>query len=602
MSDNHFLGGAFLIRQVEEGKIFIREDLNDEQKAIGQTTKDFFNTEVYAKSEEIEAQKDGVSPGLLKRAGDLGLLMVEVPENYGGLGMDKRTATVVSENSTIQGSFATSFMCHTGIGTLPILYFGTEAQKQKYLPKLASGEFIGAYALTEAGSGSDALGAKTKAVLSPDGKHYILNGSKMFITNGRWADVTTVFAKVDGDKFTAFIVEKDYPGFSFGAEEKKMGIKGSSTVVINLDDCKVPVENVLGEIGRGHKIAFNVLNIGRWKLGAGTVGGCKHVVRNMIKYTTERKQFGKALSEFGLIRKKIADSTIKTFVTDSMMYRVAGMYDNAIAAVDKSDKNYDTKCIEAIEEYAIEASISKVYGSEALWEIADHGVQALGGYGFIQEYPMEAALRDCRINRIYEGTNEINRLIIPGNILKRAMSGKFDLMNEIQKIVGELKTGYESYLKNSSTLDLFIARVNLAKKLAIYASGVAVQKYMNNIQNQQYLMEKMADLVIEVFAMDSALKRTLQLIEKVGLEKSLQAGSKNSIAIAVCQVYISETYEKLLGLTKLLLAEVANDNAEEFSKYKKALAKFDIFDPINATVQREMIATHAIAAGEYSLN
>jgi alkylation response protein AidB-like acyl-CoA dehydrogenase len=593
-------GGAFLLEPVEQGKIFIREDLTDEQIAFGKTTEDFFWGEVAAVNEDIEHQKDGVSVGLLKKAGELGLLMVEIPENYGGLGMDKRTATVVSEESVAQGSFSVSFMCHTGIGTLPILYFGNETQKQKYLPKLATGEYIGAYALTEAGSGSDALGAKTKAVLSPDGKHYVLNGSKMWITNGRWADVFTVFAKVDGEKFTAFIVEKTFPGFSHAAEEKKMGIKGSSTVVINFDNCLVPVENVLGEIGKGHKIAFNVLNIGRWKLGAAAIGGCKKVLKHMIPYVKERKQFGKAISEFGLIRKKVAEVSVKTYVTEALMYRVAGLYDDAIAALDKTDPQYDRKSIEAIENYAIEASIAKVYGSEALWFAADEGVQALGGFGYSQEYPMESIQRDSRINRIFEGTNEINRLIIPGTMLKRAMAGQFDLMSEIQKIIGELKTGFAALTQ--SELSPLIARVNLAKKLAVYASGVAVQKYMADIQNQQYLMEKMADLVIETFAMDSALKRTLQIVDKNGDGNiDIVPGAKENIPVEIARVCVTEGYERMLTIAKALLTEVADGNLEEYGKYRKALARFDIFDPVNASRSKEIIAHHMLAKDNYSL-
>lgn len=601
MSDNQDMGGAFLFQDVREGKICIRENITDEQKAIGKTCEDFFSQEVLPRSHDIEIQKEGVAVELLKKAGELGLLMVEIPENYGGLGMDKTTATVVSEYSSIQGSFAVTFMCHTGIGTLPILYFGTQEQKEKYLPKLATGEYVGAYALTEAGSGSDALGAKTKAVLSSDGKHYILNGAKMFITNGRWADVITVFAKVDGEKFSAFIVEAKWKGVSVSAEEKKMGIKGSSTVVVNLDDVHVPVENVLGEIGRGHKIAFNVLNVGRWKLGSAAVGANKSVLKHMVKYTKERKQFGKALTEFGLIRKKIADAAMLSFVTESLIYRIAGLYDAAIAKLDKSDADYDRKSIEAIEEYAIEASIAKVYGSEALWKVADEGVQALGGYGYIAEYPMEAFQRDSRINRLFEGTNEINRLIIPGTLLKRGLSGKFDMMSEIQKILGELKNGYEVSTDDEFRSGPTIDRVNLAKKLSIYSCGVAVQKHMVEIQNQQYLMEKMANLIIETYAMDSAVKRTLQLMEKAGQTGNIIPGSENSIVIAMCKCYVAEAYDRVLLEARQLLAEVADGNADEWKKYKKALSRFDVFDPINTTRQRELIAAHMIAAEEYAL-
>lgn len=601
MAEQQVMGGAFLFQDVRDGHISIRENISQEQLAIGKTCADFFAGEVLPLAHDIEEQKEGVAVALLKKAGELGLLMVEIPEAYGGLGMDKTTATIVSEYSSLQGSFAVTFMCHTGIGTLPILYYGTAAQKEKYLPKLATGEYVGAYALTEAGSGSDALGAKTRATLSKDGKHYILNGSKMFITNGRWADVITVFAKVDGDKFTAFIVETKLKGVSYSAEEKKMGIKGSSTVVINLDDAHVPVENVLGEIGRGHKIAFNVLNVGRWKLGSAAVGKNKEILKHMVKYTKERKQFGKTLTEFGLIRKKISDVAMLSFVTESIVYRIAGLYDDAIAKLDKADPEYDRKSIEAIEEYAIEASIAKVYGSEALWKVADEGVQALGGYGFIAEYPMESAQRDCRINRLFEGTNEINRLIIPGTLLKRGMAGKFDMMGEIQKILAELKVGYtvstDDEFRSGPTID----RVNLARKLSLYACGVAVQKHMAEIQNQQYLMEKMANLIIETFAIDSAVKRTLQLMEAEGQVGNIVPGSKNSIVIAMCKCYVSEAYDRILLEARQLLAEVADGNSEEWKKYKKALTRFDVFEPINTTRQREIIANHMIAAEGYSL-
>jgi alkylation response protein AidB-like acyl-CoA dehydrogenase len=594
-------GGSFLLNPVEEGEIFTRESLTEEQIAFQNATTDFFENEVAPKNSEIENHQNNISAELLKKAGELGLLMVEVPEAYGGLGLGKRTATVVTEAATAQGSFAVTFMCHTGIGTLPILYFGNEEQKKKYLPKLASGEYIGAYALTEAGSGSDALAARTKAVLSADGKHYILNGSKAFITNGAWADVFTVFAKIDGEQFTGFIVEKDMPGFSIGTEEKKMGIKGSSTVTINFDDCQVPVENVLGKIGKGHRIAFNVLNIGRWKLGAAAVGGCKRVLKEMVPYVIERKQFGKSLSEFGLIRKKVADCSISTYATESIMYRVAGLYDHAIAALDKSDPEYDYKCIKAIEEYAIEASIAKVFGSEALWECADEGVQAFGGYGFSAEYPMESIQRDSRINRIFEGTNEINRLIIPGTLLKRAMSGEFDLMGEIQGILKEIKQGFEVEPLGDFGSGTFKHRVNLAKKLTVYACGVAVQKFMQEITDQQYILEKMANMIIQVFAMDSVMKRTVQLLKQESQDDELIPITKNNIPVCMTEVFISEAYEKTLSIARSILAEVADGNVDEYAKYKKAFKRFALFDPINTTKYREAIANHMVQRGKYTL-
>lgn len=592
-------GASFLLGETAVDHVFTPEDLSEEQKALGQAVHDFCVNEVLTRNEAIEKQEAGVTTELMKKAGELGFLMIEVPENYGGLGLDKRTATVCSENISYQGSFAVTMMCHTGIGTLPILYFGTEEQKQKYLPKLANGEYMGAYALTEAGSGSDALGAKAKAVLSADGQHYILNGAKMWITNGSWADVTCVFAKVDGEKFTAFIVEnKNFKGVSAGKEEEKMGIKGSSTVELSLSDVMVPVANVLGEVGKGHKIAFNVLNIGRWKLGAASVGGCKKTLKDMVSYTKERKQFGKTISEFGLVRKMIADSSVLTFVTESVIYRIAGLYDMAIEKISKDDPLYDQKCIQAIEEFAVEASIAKVFSSEALWTVVDLGVQALGGYGFSKEYPMEKAQRDARINRIFEGTNEINRLIIPGTILKRTMKGELPLIEEIQTIMARLKEGFAIKTQGEFGEGSFVDRVNLAKKLAVYSAGVAVQKYAQEIQNEQYVLEKIANLVMETFAMESALLRAIKIIEKQKCTESLVPG-QNCVAVNMAKIYIAEGYERLIGLAKSLLAEVADGNDEEYARYKKALSRFDLFDAINTTKLREHVAKHMLLHDGY---
>ncbi len=572
MSGQFRQGASWLLTEVGKDKIFIAEDMNDEQKAFGQTATDFVTKEVIPVSEKIEKKEAGVSVNLLKKAGEIGLLMAGIPEAYGGLGMNKVTTTALSENATHQGSWTVSYMCHTGIGTLPILYFGNKEQKEKYLPKLASGEFIGAYALTEAGSGSDALAAKTKAVLSPDGKHYILNGEKMFITNGAWADVITVFAKVDGEHFTGFIVEKDFPGVSHGKEEEKMGIHGSSTTTIVLEDAKIPVENVLGEIGKGHKIAFNVLNIGRWKLGAACVGGCKRVIEHTVKYVKERKQFGQPLADFEAIQMMIADMVIKTYITESMMYRYAGCLDDAIDTLDKTDAEYEKKSLKMIEEYAIEASIAKVFGSEALDEVADLGVQAHGGYGYIQEYPVERFYRNSRINRIFEGTNEINRMIIPGTLLKRAMKGEIDLMGEIQRILSQLKDGFAE-VDIPGTLNNKVNMVNRAKKLAVYVSGVAVQKYMADIKDRQSFLLDMADFIIEVYAMDTAIGRTLQLLEKRGEDQC-------ELEIAATKIYINDTCARLLNHARQFCANVAKGDEEAFGKYDKAIGRILEVTPI----------------------
>ncbi len=591
MAKTNRQGANWLLSKVGDEEIFIPEMVNDEQKEFGRTTRDFIDKEVLPVNEKIEAQEEGVSAGLLRKCGEIGMLMAEVPENYGGLGMNKVTSTVLSENSTGQGSWAVSYMCHTGIGTLPILYFGTEEQKQKYLPKLASGEWIGAYALTEPGSGSDALAAKTKAVLSPDGKHYILNGEKMFITNGTWADLITVFAKVDGEHFTGFLVERTFPGVSAGKEEKKMGIKGSSTTPIILQDAKIPVENVLGEIGKGHKIAFNVLNIGRWKLGAACVGACKRVIEHTVRYVKDRKQFGQPISDFELIQNKIADCVIRTFVTESMIYRYAGHLDDGILTIEKGDLDYDKKVLKMIEEYAIEASIAKVFGSEALDFVADEAVQMHGGYGYIQEYPVEAFYRNSRINRIFEGTNEINRMIIPGTLLKRAMKGEIDLMGEIQRILVQLKEGFPKE-NETGPLSHQINHVNQAKKLAVYVSGVAVQKYMADIKDRQSFMSDMADFIIEVYAMESALLRTLQLIKLNGEEKS-------KVAIAITKTYINEKCLELNTRAKQFCANVAKGDESAYEKFEKAIGRILEVKPINTLEPKSLIAQQALEANGY---
>ncbi|HCU23399.1 MAG TPA: acyl-CoA dehydrogenase, partial [Deltaproteobacteria bacterium] len=419
------------------------------------------------------------------------------------------------------------------------------------------------------------------------------NGEKMFITNGAWADVITIFAKIDGEQFTGFIVEKGTPGMSAGKEEKKMGIHGSSTVPIILQDAKVPVENVLGEIGKGHKIAFNVLNVGRWKLGAACVGGCKQVLGHTVRYVKERKQFGQPLADFEIIQQKIADCVIRTYVTESMMYRYAGALDDAIATLEKSDADYDKKVLQMIEEYAIEASICKVYGSEAMDFVADEGVQMHGGYGYIEEYPVEAFYRNSRINRIFEGTNEINRMIIPGTLLKRAMKGEIDLMGEIQRILAQLKEGFPQE-SDQRTLVNRINLVNQAKKLAVYVSGVAVQKYMADIKDRQSFMVAMADFIIEVYAMESALLRALQLMKQQGEEKS-------RIAIAATKVYVTEKCAELLTMAKQFCANVAKGDNEAYAKYEKAIDRILEVKPIDTLDLRMPIAQHALEHDGYAV-
>lgn len=544
---------------------FIPEELNQEQLELAKLAREFIKNEVESQREKIESKQDpNLVPSLLKKAGELGLLMAEVPENYGGLGLNKKTATVIAENGTGWSSFCVPVTCHTGIGTLPILYYGTEEQKKKYLPKLATGEFLGAYALTEAGSGSDALAAKTKAVLSPDKKFYIVNGEKQFITNGAFADLFTVFAKVDGEHFTAFLVEKSFPGLSVGKEEKKMGIHGSSTVPLILQDCKVPVENVLGEVGKGHRIAFNVLNVGRWKLGAACMGSCKRLIEFAAKYLKERKQFNKPIASFQALREKLANDVIRTYLVESLIYAYAGALDDACAKIPPTDDRYKF-VVKKVKGLNIEASIAKVYGSEVLDYVADDCVQMYGGYGFIQEYPPEQFYRDSRINRIFEGTNEINRLLIPDTLMRRTMKGSIDLMTPIQNILAGLKTGYQK-TDTAQPMAVWIDTLESLKRLAIYFTGVLAQKFMEKLKERQSLVMLIADLVIEIYAIHSGLQRALKIRKTSGAEKS-------AMAEKMVMVYLSEKVPELLERVRQALYNVAEGNADEFSGYQKALGR-----------------------------
>src|SRR5271169_6888296 len=433
-------GGSFLLEERRTEEVFTPEDFTEQQRMIAQTTEDFAINEILPNVEKMEHKDFSISRGLLKKAGELGLSGAEIPEAYGGLELDKVTAAIIADHMAKYAGFATTWGAHSGIGMLPIVYFGTEEQKKKYLPKLATGEMVGAYALSEASSGSDALNCRTRAVLSADGKHYILNGEKMWITNAGFADLFTVFAKIDGEKFTAFLVERTFPGFSVGAEEHKMGIRGSSTCPIILNDCQVPVENLLGEIGKGHVIAFNILNVGRFKLGAMCVGGGRVSLENAIGYAKQRKAFGKVIADFGLVREKLANMATLIYVGESLVYRTVGMMDALLSEIDSATGDAGAIAKErrkAIEEYAVECSILKVWGSEMIDYVVDETLQIYAGYGFVEEYPAERAYRDARINRIFEGTNEINRLIITGFLLKRAMSGQLPLMPAIKKLMDE---------------------------------------------------------------------------------------------------------------------------------------------------------------------
>jgi alkylation response protein AidB-like acyl-CoA dehydrogenase len=578
-------GGSFLLEDHNLDNVFTPEDFNEDQQMVAKLADEFATNEVLPAVEKIEHKEWNVTRELLKKSAEMGLTNADVPAEYGGSEMDKVSSAIIAEYMAKCGSFVVSMGGHAGIGTLPIVFFGTEEQKKKYLPKLASAEMIGAYALSEGTSGSDALNSRTKAVLSPDGKHYILNGEKMWITNAHFADLFTVFAKVDGEKFTAFLIEKDFPGFSVGAEEKKMGIRGSSTAPLILNDCKVPVENVLGDIGKGHVIAFNILNVGRFKLGAGCVGGARTSLQSAIAYAKQRKAFNKSISDFGLIREKIAQMAVGIYAGESMVYRTVGMMDTALADLDKNPEAIR----KAIEEYAVECSIIKVAGSEMLDKVVDETVQIYGGYGFVEEYPAERAYRDSRVNRIFEGTNEINRLIITGWLLKRAMSGQLALLPAIKKVMDEVMSG-PSGEELEGTLAAEQKLVSNAKKLAMLIAGAASQKYMQKLADQQEVMGAIADMVIEAFAMDSALLRARKYVAAHGEEKA-------GLVIAMTQVYLEGAFNKLEAAAKKVVAAVAEgDMLRTQMAIVRRLAKHE---PVNIIALQEKIASRVLETGKY---
>jgi butyryl-CoA dehydrogenase len=592
MPKSRISGGSFLLEERETSEVFTPEDFTEQHQLIGQTTEEFAVNEILPNVERIEHKEFQVTRDLLKKAGDLGLSGVEIPEAYGGLEMDKVTAAVIADHIAKYAGFATTWGGHSGIGTLPIVYFGTEEQKKKYLPKLASGETVGAYALSESTSGSDAMNCRARAELSKDGKHYILNGEKMWITNAGFADLFTVFAKIDGEKFSAFLVERGYPGFSVGAEEHKMGIRGSSTCPIILNDCKVPVENLLGEIGKGHVIAFNILNIGRFKLGAMCVGGARVSLENAIGYAKQRKAFNKVIADFGLIREKIANMAALIYVGESLVYRTVGMMDAALSEVDKSGADAMKETRKAIEEYAVECSIIKVWGSEMIDYVVDETMQIYAGYGFVEEYPAERAYRDARINRIFEGTNEINRLIITGFLLKRAMSGQLPLMPAIKKLMDEVLSGPSIGDEIEGPLAEERKLVSQAKKLGLFAAGSATQKYMQAIQDQQEVMGAIADMTIETYAMESAVLRAQKLVESRGEKES-------ALAIAMTRVYLTSAMEKVEAAAKRIIAAVAEgDMLRTQLAILRRLAKYE---PFNTIELRQQIAQRAIEVGKYSL-
>ncbi len=585
-------GGAFLLGTVDENTVFTPEDFDDLHLMIKKTSYDFMKNQVEPKIDEIEDKAEGVTIGLLRKAAELGLIGSDIPEEFGGEEADKISTMLITENASIcGGSFATAFGAHTGIGTLPIVYFGTEEQKKKYLPGLATAEKIAAYALTEPEAGSDALNCKTKAVLSDDGKYYILNGAKQYITNAAWADVIVTYAKIDGERFTSFIVDADTEGVSIDPEEKKMGIKGSSTCSVIFENAKVPVENMLWEEGKGHQVAFNILNIGRFKLGAGCVGGGKRVIEFASEYALQRVQFKQPIAQFNIIKNKIANMAILVYLMESLVYRIGGMIEEKLAEV-KASGAATSDIVQAIQEYAIECSISKVYCSEAMGYIADEGLQIFGGYGYGQEYPAERSYRDSRINRIFEGTNEVNRMLIPGTLLRKAMKNEVPFMEAVMGLgatLGKLKEA-EIPAESPAREEFYL---NNMKTLFLLAAGNAAQKFGQDLTNEQEILCRLADMAMEVFAAESGLLRAKKML--------VQGESENSImAMKMTQCCINDMIPKMEAWAREVIAGTLEGEAA--SKAYSGLRLLTRFEPINTFIPKREIADEVYAYKKYFLD
>jgi alkylation response protein AidB-like acyl-CoA dehydrogenase len=584
-------GGSFLLESPQPSDVFTPADLTDDQKLIGQTAEEFVVKEVLPVVKDLENKKPGLMAEMVKKGGEVGLMGGGVPEEYGGAGLDKISTTVLTEKLSLYGGFAVTHGAHAGIGTLPIVYFGTEAQKKKYLPKLATGEWIGAYCLSEPQAGSDAQNSLTRAELNAEGTHYILNGQKMWITNGGFADVYIVFAKIDGEKFTSFIVERTFPGFKPGNEEHKMGIHGSSTTPIFLENCKVPKENLLHEIGRGHIVAFNILNAGRFTLGASCVGATKHVLSTSSKYTKERKAFGKQIGDFGLMKEKLAEMVIQIFAVESMVYRSAGNIDAAMTAASGSgDKIQNT--MKVLEEYAIESSIAKVYGSEVLDFVVDEAVQIFGGYGFHEEYPVCRAYRDSRINRIFEGTNEINRMLIIQMLMKRAMGGQLALIPAAMKLADEILAGPSFEEAPEGVLADETRVVANAKKMFLQAAGGAVQKHMQKLADEQELIGALSNMVMEIYAMESCLLRT----QKAAATKGESA---SQTMIDATRVFINDATERVEHEAKRAIAAI--HEGDMLSTQMAVLKRFAKRAPVDTIALRRRVAATVQSQDRYPL-
>ncbi|CAN5879191.1 acyl-CoA dehydrogenase family protein [soil metagenome] len=583
-------GGEFIIKETEAASIFIPEEFDEEQRLIKESASDFIQAEVYPLLDRLDNHEEGLMEGLMKQAGDLGLFAISIPEEYGGFKKDFNTSLLVTEAVGGGHSFPVAFAAHTGIGILPILYFGTEEQKQKYLPKLATGEWVAAYCLTEPGSGSDALAAKTKAVLAPEGDHYILNGQKMWITNAGFATVFIVFAQVDGDKFTGFIVERDFEGLSLGPEEHKMGIKGSSTRQVFLTDCKVPKENVLGEIGKGHLIAFNILNLGRIKLAAATLGATKKVVDLSVKYANERVQFKLPISKFGAIRHKLAQQAVRTFAVESALYRAGMDIYRKEQELLEGGSEFEEALLGAAREFAVECAILKVEGSEVLDFVGDEGVQIYGGYGFSADYPMDRAYRDSRINRIFEGTNEINRMLAVDMILKKAMKGELDLMGPAKAVQDELMA-IPDFGDEDDTLFAYEKKmIRNFKKAILLVAGTAVQKFMTTLEREQEVLMNIADMAIKTYITESVFLR----VEKMAQQKGAEAIARQ---LDMARVYLYDTADIIQKAGKDAINAMAEGDEQKLLFI--GLRRFTKAEPYNVKEARRRVAAAMIEANGY---
>jgi alkylation response protein AidB-like acyl-CoA dehydrogenase len=584
-------GGSFLIETRTPAEVFTPEDLNEEQRQMAATVAQFARDEVQPATADIDAKKPGVLPGLLRKAAELGFTSVDIPEEYGGLGMDKTTSAIIADHLSVQASFSTAFGAHTGIGTLPLVWYGTEEQKKRYLPKLATAEWIAAYGLSEATSGSDAMNIRARATLSPDGSTYTLNGEKMWITNCGIAGLYTVFAKIDGEKFSAFLIERDTPGLTVGAEEHKLGIRGSSTCPLVLQDCKVPAANLLGEPGKGHHIAFNVLNVGRFKLGVACVGGARHAFAHMVRYARERKAFGKSISEFGLIQRKISQSATRLYAAESMAYRTVGMIDASLEQLGDHANRSPRDIQKRIEEYAVECSILKVYGSEMLSYVADELVATMAGYGYTEHYPAERFYRDARINRIFEGTNEINRMIITGWLMKRSLD--LPLMAAIKSLMDEVMQppSFDSAEESGDVLAREAAVLEAVKKIGLFAAGVASQRYMAALQDQQEVMADLADIITQVFALESALLRARKL--------AATGKSVGSLAADMSGLLADESIAMAEQAARRVLAACAE--GDMLRTQLAILRRLARFTPVDAVALSRAVASQCVQSERYPL-